>query len=67
MSKKKAKKLEVREGSRLLLKDGKFARLLEDPKNNDTTIMVKVYCCGKDDVDEIRSIPIGHVKKVVRY
>jgi len=60
---KKEKRLQVKKGSRLKLKNGKFARVEEKPKMNDMTVLVKVY----EEVNNIRVIPLGQISEVVRY
>jgi hypothetical protein len=64
--KSKLKKVEVRKGSRLKLKDGKFAKAEESLKANHTTILVKVYGCREVDSDAVINIPVGQIAEVVR-
>lgn len=60
----KAKRFELRKGSRLKLKNGKYARCEGNPKFNDMTILVKVY---EDKGDDVRNIPLGQISELVRY
>jgi len=54
----------VKEGSRLKLKSGEFAKA--EDKVRGTTVLVKVYTNKKSN-DPIRTIPVGQISEVVRY
>ena len=52
----------VKEGSRLKLKSGEFAR--SEEKIKGMTVMVKVY---NNKTSAVRNIPVGQILEVVRY
>jgi len=69
MGKKKAK-LKVREGSRLKLKEGLFARVERTPKPHETTLKVKKYIpdyTGRLVIPTFVTIPFGHIESVERF
>lgn len=63
--KSKEKNKKVKNGSRLKLQNGNFARVLKTLENNDTTVLVCEY--RKSKKDNVCNIPFGHITEVVRY
>jgi hypothetical protein len=68
MSKRKTERIKVREGSRLKLQNGNFARVKETPNPFETTVKIKEYNQNpKQQAYTYRTIPMGQIAQVVRY
>jgi len=64
---KSKSKVNVREGSRLRLKAGNFARVERNPKPHETTLDVRRYGMGHKREAMFVTIPFGNIAKVERY
>jgi len=56
--------MKAQQGSRVILKDGKYARII---KAGQITVEAKIYRRNDEGGDIVREIPCGQIKKVIRY